>query len=109
MNRVITLSRYDPDKNDLIDTAKSIAKKLSIALQEKYVNNLVKWFLDYINIQEKKSKHSCFHGLRDFYSMIKSIAEKMTDLNTGEHDEIIINAIQRNFGGVNYEYVLKTL
>lgn len=33
----------------------------------------------------------------------------MTDFNEGEHDEIIINAIQRNFGGVNYELVLKTL
>lgn len=33
----------------------------------------------------------------------------MTDFNEGEHDEIIINAIQRNFGGVNYEFVLKTL
>ena len=47
-----------------------------------------------------------FHGNRDFYSLIKGIAndlDKIENDNDIEKLQIIINYIERNFGGINYE------
>jgi hypothetical protein len=62
-----------------MESAKSIAKESSSIFLNKYVEQLVNWYIYYMKQQEERGKYKNFHGLRDFYSMIKTIAEKMTD------------------------------
>lgn len=47
-----------------------------------------------------------FHGNRDFYNLIRGIANdlaKLMDSTNKEKIEIIIKHIERNFGGIEYQ------
>ena len=66
------------------------------------------WYLYYIQRQENNAKHRNFHGLRDFYSMIKYISRSITE-DEVQNSQIILNGIQRNFGGKNFESIKHTL
>lgn len=56
-------------------------------------------------LKEKKIKKD-FHGNRDFYNLIRGVAndlEKLGDSSDKEKIEKIIKNIERNFGGIKYE------
>lgn len=61
-------------------------------------------------VQSEDDKFKNFHGLRDFYSMIKFISPRIKSGNDLHNERAIIRGIKRNFGGANYvEAVAKTL
>lgn len=52
------------------------------------------------------------HGNRDFYNLIRGIANdlaKLMDSNNKEKIEIIIKHIERNFGGIEYQINIDNL
>ena len=118
MNRALTLSKPDPDKDDILNTADIIAKAIDNTLANKYKALINALALSYYNYKESINNNDTltknFHGNRDFYHLIKCamrllIKEKeklnnINDLNEDE-DKIIINiavkSLTRNFGGLN--------
>ena len=96
MNRAIHLSRPEPNVEDLFETGQS----LHYTVGGGYIQNLGQEELRclaeaYFEYQVKQS-HRNFHGLRDFYSLIKSL--------TGRSNFKEVNlALQRNFGGLPSE------
>ena len=107
MNRGIYLSIPVPDEQDLIETATKIAESYSNSLNvnyEKEISELAQSYYEYkeyLSKQEEKKKD--FHGLRDFYHLIKVSCKNLlkesihTDL---ELLNILINSIERNFAGL---------
>lgn len=60
--------------------------------------------------QSENERYMNFHGLRDFYSMIKYISPRIKPGKDIENEIAIIDGIKRNFGGANYiDSVAKTL
>ena len=99
MNRAVYLSRPEPTIEDLHETAKAIrddieASKVPIISNE-YLGNLASAYYQYH--QEQRHKH--FHGLRDYYSMVKYISATR-DLQPNEINRRIKEGILRNFGGL---------
>ncbi|CAH1258852.1 RNF213 [Branchiostoma lanceolatum] len=114
MNRAVHLSRPEPDTKDLYLTGKSLAeaaletayhgdKQLARA-QEKALEALAEAYFEY----EEKQTHKNFHGLRDYYSLIKCIclpehvntgAVVMTQFNL----KVLKRGLLRNFGGLSTE------
>jgi hypothetical protein len=62
-----------------------------------------------MKLQQKSGKIKHFHGLRDFYSMIKFISKRIRTDNLSENEQILLNGVKRNFGGGNFDHVIKTL
>ena len=68
--------------------------------------NFIKEEKDFKNLMNKEKKiRNDFHGNRDFYYLIKGVAN---DLGLGDYSDIekvniIIRHIERNFGGIEYE------
>ena len=62
---------------------------------------------EFKNIWKKDNKIKIdFHGNRDFYNLIKGVANSLRnieELNDKEKIEIIAKYIERNFGGIEYE------
>ena len=92
MNRAIHLSRPEPSVDDLWETGCSLhyaeSDDFSQNLGEQELKCLAEAYFEY------QSQQSCpnFHGLRDYYSMIKSL--------TGCSSSVQVNiSLQRNFGG----------
>ena len=93
MNRAIHLSRPEPTKEDLYETGKSLhsadGSGHSQNLAEEELQCLAEAYFEYQNQQT----HPNFHGLRDYYSLIKSL--------TGSSNFEQVNiSLQRNFGGL---------
>ena len=115
MNRCLTLSKPDPDKEDILNTADTIAKAIDTTLASKYKTLINALALSYFNYKESKKNHKLeenFHGNRDFYHSIKCAMrlllkekEKLNDLNEEDEDKILINiavkSFARNFGGLD--------
>ena len=108
MNRAIHLSRPEPTIKDLADTAKSIrddsAEKSGGSLAHHVITddnlfNLAKAYSEY----QLKQKYANFHGLRDYYSLVKYVAIQSSEQLYAEPGEIIENGILRNFGGLKVE------
>ena len=96
MNRAIHLSRPQPTKEDLYETGHS----LHYADGGDYSQNLGKGELQclaeaYFEYEAQQSPPN-FHGLRDYYSLIKSL----TGCNSFQQVNI---SLQRNFGGLPAE------
>ncbi|XP_028413793.1 uncharacterized protein LOC114536639 [Dendronephthya gigantea] len=93
MNRAIHLSRPEPTKEDLYETGHSLHYAddgdSSQNLGEKELMSLAEGYFEY----EGKQTHANFHGLRDYYSLIKSLTGR------GNSKEVNIS-LQRNFGGL---------
>ncbi|XP_038050831.1 uncharacterized protein LOC119723980 [Patiria miniata] len=97
MNRAVHLSRPEPSEDDLFETAKSIRDESAQRRasetdaykprDDEKLKKLAKAFLDHQNNQT----HANFHGLRDYYSLIKSMTMPPTTLESG---------LRRNFGGI---------
>lgn len=98
MNRAIHLSRPEPTIHDLYETGYSLHYADSKDVED-YSENfgkdelrcLAEAYFEY----QSKQKYANFHGLRDYYSLIKSLSL------SGSSDLQQINlALQRNFGGI---------
>ena len=51
MNRVINLSRTEPGEEDLRESAESISRDASLIFKNKYLNDLVRWYITYMGKQ----------------------------------------------------------
>ena len=115
MNRVIFNVLQEPDINDLKKTSFEIASSINEKISNKYITCLDKIAMSYYEYIEQKRRNDRidvnFHGLRDFYNIIKSITrelsviyEKNNEINLIEDNknlnDIINRNIERNFGGL---------
>ncbi|XP_022093803.1 uncharacterized protein LOC110980993 [Acanthaster planci] len=104
MNRAVHLSRPEPNENDLFETAKSIRDEgvqrrgtktdsTHVDKDDQQLKKLAKAYHEYQNCQS----HANFHGLRDYYSLIKSVA-----MPTGTQGVLssLESGLRRNFGGI---------
>ena len=127
MNRTIFLGVPPLEEQDLVETAREISHNLDIEISSKYkelFSFLVKTYCEYKEFT-KKTTQSEFHGLRDFYHLIKNamqylLSEKNIQKNIRIKDdeekinenineninirekayEIGIKSLQRNFDGL---------
>ncbi|KAJ4456425.1 putative E3 ubiquitin-protein ligase [Paratrimastix pyriformis] len=101
MARAIHLCRPDPDEEDLLQTAASIVGERSKNPRLRaQMEALARGYYQYIPLQE----HTNFHGLRDFYSLIKSLGVTLSVKRAGLETSDIFGAIERNFGGVRSQF-----
>ena len=99
MNRAIHLSRPEPTVKDLEETAISLYQA-DIKFQEidASTRNVLNCLANAYHEYQSKQGHANFHGLRDYYSLVKSLpADSCDDMNK------ISVALQRNFGGIPVE------
>ena len=101
MNRAIHLSKPDPDVDDLHNTAISIMcdvrKKGLDSKSQKRVRKLAESYHKY----QCDQTYPNFHGLRDYYSLIKNLVYK----SSTDRSMDINLALQRNFGGLPYSEI----
>ncbi|KRX03120.1 hypothetical protein PPERSA_10201 [Pseudocohnilembus persalinus] len=106
MNRGISLQKPKLDLTQLEETAVAIYQDLlgedkGLSNDEKIKDifkNVSQLYLDYI----QKNNQSNFHGLRDFYFLIKYISKcfkEQIHLNQFDEKSVIYKAILKNFGG----------
>ena len=114
MNRGIYLSIPELEQEDLINTALSISESYSKNIKDKYKNyieSLAKTYFDYRKYRknENHKKKINFHGSRDFYYLIKYVSReyynkieiKNEKINDHEKEKVLIEGIERNFGGLD--------
>ena len=125
MNRAIHLARPDPTYKDMYATAKAIRdarkKRAEAELEaasfpsDSVLQVLSQAFMDYLEHQ-KKSGNRNFHGLRDFYYLVKSLCAGFSDTKqlpaapagapcvtrSLEMSDIpaVVKSFRRNFGGL---------
>ena len=122
MNRAIHLSRPEPDIEDLFQTGQSIREAQleqgnpvmgsspgyihapSSYPDDYQLNCLAMAYQEY----QKAQTHENFHGLRDYYSLVKSLSSSSCDKYIAHHQEEqkttrTQRALQRNFGGLPFE------
>ena len=124
MNRAIFNVIQEPDIIDLKKTSIEIASSINEKVANKYISFLDRITTTYYEyIQQKKRDDRMdanFHGLRDFYNIIKCITRELSSLETNENnsktleqkdlDSIAMKNIERNFGGLPssiYDFKLK--
>jgi hypothetical protein len=97
MNRAIVLSRPDPDADDLRRTAEAImtspsgrANRQSEGLLEPIAAAYYAYHL------QQQREGIAFHGLRDFYALVKALGRSAG----GATDLEVAAAVARNFGGL---------
>ncbi len=101
MNRAIHLSRPEPTIKDLEETAISLYQ-VDIKSQEEIdapTRNVLNRLADAYHTYQSEQGHANFHGLRDYYSPVKSLGGADSCNNV---DQINV-ALQRNFGGIPIE------
>ncbi|XP_028413383.1 uncharacterized protein LOC114536257 [Dendronephthya gigantea] len=97
MNRAIHLSRPEPTVKDLEETAISLYHADGERQVDATTRNVLANIADAYHEYQSEQGHRNFHGLRDYYSLVKS-------LRNGTFDDYKINiALQRNFGGIPVE------
>ncbi|XP_026181025.1 E3 ubiquitin-protein ligase rnf213-alpha-like isoform X2 [Mastacembelus armatus] len=96
MNRGIFVSRGDPDKKELTDSAKGICSSDTMILGK--VQDFFQPFATaYLKICHTKGKG--FFGLRDYYSLIKMVFAVAKANQRRPTAEEIVKAVLRNFSG----------
>ena len=114
MNRAIHLSRPEPDVSDLFETGQSIREAHSKTgttrsrkpYQPEYPDDdQLKCLAEAYHKYQQTQSHENFHGLRDYYSLIKSLSAP--SLHSSSLDEMETDnskrshrALLRNFGGL---------
>ncbi|KAM6403591.1 E3 ubiquitin-protein ligase RNF213-like [Rhynochetos jubatus] len=96
MNRGIFVSRGDPSKEELIESAKGICCSARGALQK-----IEQYFCHFADAYEKicKAQDREFFGLRDYYSLIKMIFALAKSSKSEPTPQDIAEVVLRNFGG----------
>ena len=108
MSRVIFVARSQPTLPDLKETADSIIKSFErYSLDVKtYTQILAETYFEFRKeFEHTHKKYQNFHGLRDFYSLMKEtckalIKKGLEHKSTDTISECINAAIERNFGGL---------
>ncbi|CAF1040574.1 unnamed protein product, partial [Didymodactylos carnosus] len=109
MNRALYLSTPDPKVKDLQLTGMTIAKsmqkqsgKASVALEEIIINSLSQAYYNLCeHLKETQPDHENYFGLRDYYSLIKGIAQDAVYIkDNSEVYGIIRNQLKMNFDGI---------
>ncbi|XP_067672826.1 uncharacterized protein [Haliotis asinina] len=123
MNRAIHLSRPDMDATELYHTGLSISEATlkdgdevgsllhlndnssSNQTDEALIKAIADAYFQYVNDQRFKN----FHGLRDYYSLVKYVSRKFKTV-TVEHFnddqmkvDLVVRGLLRNFGGLSSE------
>ena len=112
MNRCLTLSKPDPDKEDLIHTADTIAKAMDNTLANNYKSLIEALALSYYEYKQSIVNDKLienFHGNRDFYHLIKCAMRELkkmkNEIKELNKDKILtkigIMSLTRNFGGLS--------
>ena len=116
MNRAIQLSRPDPTEEDLRETAQSIRDSyknsdqamINDSLLEEELKRLANAYLAHQKMLSS-AEYRNFHGLRDFYHLVKSIcvrfARERGEVDTHQRHSILLGAFWRNFGGLPERFV----
>ena len=115
MNRNVFLSRPNPIKQDLYETAKMIIKfemksinpnkedlNSSINERAKFIAQI---YYNFRKNQYENFPHKNFHSLRDFYWLLKNIGKEMKENiinNDEEFIKISMDSIFKNFSGYYY-------
>ena len=111
MNRAIHLSRPEPDVKDLFETGISLREAnmdrdatgmLHTRTGGTYPDDKqLRYLAEVYHKYQGSQKYPNFHGLRDYYSLIKCLSTEPKDdtLQTSESTKKIQHALQRNFGG----------
>ncbi|XP_018410445.1 PREDICTED: E3 ubiquitin-protein ligase RNF213-like [Nanorana parkeri] len=99
MNRGIFVSRGDPNKKELIESAKGIcsSNKLILCKVSQYFSNFSERYLKVCKTLKEQEKE--FFGLRDFYSLIKMVFAFTKQSQTSLTLDEIARAVLRNFSG----------
>ncbi|XP_026723294.1 E3 ubiquitin-protein ligase rnf213-alpha-like [Athene cunicularia] len=95
MNRGLLVFRTEPSKKELVKTAEGICADQPHFERIKDLFPILANF--YYNVLQRQETE--FFGLRDFYSLIKMIVSYMQDRKCRSQEELLVKAIQRNFGG----------
>eukprot|EP00434_Breviolum_minutum_P031941 symbB.v1.2.028247.t1/scaffold2978.1/size66007/4 len=95
MNRAIALVRPPPPKEDLVKTAKAICQGTQIARED----GLLKVLAEQYNMYYQNQPVADFHGLRDFYALVKTLAYTYRH-SPQQRNAAVYRAIARNFGGL---------
>ena len=130
MNRAIHLSRPEMDSEELYQTSLSInlsmkgqsqesEHSLLICKQKPTLNvsekeqKLLRALADVFNEYNRTQKFKNFHGLRDFYSLTKHVSKEICrpgqNFTEEEIQNMVIQGIQRNFGGLDYVPMAESL
>ncbi|XP_066836382.1 E3 ubiquitin-protein ligase RNF213 isoform X3 [Anser cygnoides] len=96
MNRGIFVSRGDPSKEELIESAKGICCSARGALQkvEQYFHHFADAFENICKVQDRE-----FFGLRDYYSLIKMFFALAKNSKSEPTPRDIAEVVLRNFSG----------
>ena len=102
MNRCVFLSINEPNENTLINTALSIAESFKDGLSKepnnlKILTNLAKTFYQYKYDPFSDKEFFDFHGLRDFYHLIKCVCHNL--IKSSNTRNIEISSIEKNLAG----------
>ena len=119
MNRAIHLSRPEPDVDDLFETGKSLREAGSgssnfgvsctrsgrlFGLGAYPDDTQLRCLAEAYQKYQLQQRYPNFHGLRDYYSLIKCLSTDLngesTPLVSEEKTKEIQRALQRNFGGL---------
>ncbi|XP_074663829.1 E3 ubiquitin-protein ligase rnf213-alpha-like isoform X2 [Strix aluco] len=95
MNRGLLVFRTEPSEEELVKTAEGICADQPHFERIKGLFPILANF--YCNVLRRQGTE--FFGLRDFYSLIKMIVSYMQDRKCSSQEELLVKAIQRNFGG----------
>jgi hypothetical protein len=83
MSRFLVLSRSNPEKEELRDTALKILESYinrESYKHEKTFREMSDWYFDFVknwDLDNKDTYKEGFFGLRDFYCYIKFVAEEL--------------------------------
>ncbi|XP_041073204.1 E3 ubiquitin-protein ligase rnf213-alpha-like [Carcharodon carcharias] len=109
MNRGIFVSRGDPDKKELFESAKGICSSDPV-IQKKVLSLFGSLADAYLTICKKQNKE--FFGLRDYYSLIKMVFSLSKTTKSEPTPEQLVQVVLRNFSGsddVNVMDVFKSV
>ena len=113
MNRAIFNVIQEPDIKDLKKTALEISSSIDEQISNKYItffDKITAVYYEYIEQKKRDDRIDVnFHGLRDFYNLIKSTTRELSILERNPNkiiddknylNNIAIKYIERNFGGL---------
>ena len=113
MNRTIFNVIQEPDIKDLKKTSFEIALSINEKIANKYIaffDKLTTAYYEYIEQKKRDDRIDVnFHGLRDFYNIIKSTTRELSSIDNIDNisnikdilNNIAIKYIERNFGGLS--------